>query len=93
MINVDKGRIKIKGSAVEIRTDLACIINSLMEDDIGFSRDDIMASVEIGMMTEDEVKEMTEKTVADIRKNIFHHNNDDTDDEPDVGRDGPGSVE
>ena len=93
MIKVDKGRVTIKGSVIEISTDLSCIISSLMEDDIGFSRDDIMESVEIGMKTEDEVREMAEKVVADILKNIFHHNNDDTDDEPDVDRDGPGSVD
>lgn len=93
MIKADKGRITIKGLAVEIRADLSGIISALMDDDMGFSRDDIMASVEMGMKTEDEVKEMAEKAVADILKNIFHHNNDDTDDEPDVDRDGAGGNE
>ena len=93
MIKANMGRITIQGPAVEIRADLSGIISALTDDDIGFSRDDIMASVEMGMKTEDEVKEMAEKAVADFLKNIFHHNNDDTDDEPDVDRDGAGGNE
>ena len=53
MIKVDKEQIRVSGSKLVVKAEFSYLIHSLINEGI-FDKDEIMSSVEIGCMTDEE---------------------------------------
>ena len=64
MINVDKEKVRVSGERLIVKAEFSYLVHSLISEGI-FDRDEIMSSVEIGCMTDEErekeIKEFKER--------------------------------
>ena len=68
MIKSDKGRVEINGTNSSIAADLACIVKSMMETDIGFTKEEILEIVELASKDDDDLaKEAADVLVDAVR--------------------------
>lgn len=68
MIKSDKGRVEIKETKSGIAADLACIVKSMMETDIGFTKEEILEIVELASKDDDDLaKEAADVLVDAVR--------------------------
>ena len=64
MIKVDKEKVRVSGERLIVKAEFSYLVHSLISEGI-FDRDEIMSSVEIGCMTDEErekeIKEFKER--------------------------------
>ena len=67
MIKVDKEQVRVSGSKLVIKAEFSYLVHSLISEGI-FDKDEIMSSVAIGCMTDEEREEEIKKFKERVEK-------------------------
>ena len=83
MINVNEKHIEFRGSKLDLLADFCMIVHNLYTEDVA-TKEELLHCVEIGILSEEEIKKETEKllkdqaeTLADLLLKALRGNEDD----------------
>lgn len=70
MIKSDKGRVEIKETKSGIAADLACIVKALMDEEVGFTKEEILEIVELASKDDEDLAKEAADVLADALKTL-----------------------